>query len=119
VTPYQRGAAFERRVQQLLERQGWRVIRSAGSHSPVDLVAWPPPGSVLWALHRTWVVQAKRGRRLAPGEQDALREWADACQAEAVWVYPAAGSRGLVFRVWLEHAWHPVDLAAESGRVGR
>ena len=37
---YSRGANFERRVQKLLEDDDWLVIRSAGSHGPVDLVAF-------------------------------------------------------------------------------
>ena len=36
---YARGANFERRVKKMLEKDCWFVIRSAGSHSPVDLVA--------------------------------------------------------------------------------
>jgi Holliday junction resolvase len=36
---YSRGANFERRVQRYLEKQDWFVIRSAGSHSIIDLVA--------------------------------------------------------------------------------
>ena len=38
-TNYQRGAAFERKTQGELERHGFAVVRSAGSHSPTDLVA--------------------------------------------------------------------------------
>lgn len=36
---YSRGANFERRVQKYFESSGWLVIRSAGSHSLIDLVA--------------------------------------------------------------------------------
>jgi Holliday junction resolvase len=36
---YSRGANFERRVRKHLEQQGWVVFRSAGSHSPADLIA--------------------------------------------------------------------------------
>lgn len=36
---YSRGANFERRVRKHLEEQGWVVFRSAGSHSPADLIA--------------------------------------------------------------------------------
>jgi Holliday junction resolvase len=34
-----KGADFERRVKRHLKRQGWCVIRAAGSRGPVDLVA--------------------------------------------------------------------------------
>lgn len=36
---YSRGAKFERRVQDYFEKAGYFVIRSAGSHSLIDLVA--------------------------------------------------------------------------------
>lgn len=39
MTNYHRGAYFERRVQRYYEKLGYLVIRSAGSHSPIDLVA--------------------------------------------------------------------------------
>ena len=34
---YARGAAFERRVQSLMEQLGYCTIRSSGSHSPADI----------------------------------------------------------------------------------
>jgi Holliday junction resolvase len=36
---YNRGANAERRVKKYYEERGYFVVRSAGSHSPVDLVA--------------------------------------------------------------------------------
>jgi len=36
---YRKGADFERRVKKKLESDGWIVFRSAGSHSPADLIA--------------------------------------------------------------------------------
>ena len=36
---YRRGADFERKVRSMLESKGYLVIRSAGSKTPVDLVA--------------------------------------------------------------------------------
>ena len=38
VTNYERGRVFEYRVKRYLERQGYFVVRSAGSHFP-DLIA--------------------------------------------------------------------------------
>jgi hypothetical protein len=35
---YQKGVRFERDVKRFFERQGFLVVRAAGSHSPVDLV---------------------------------------------------------------------------------
>jgi Holliday junction resolvase len=39
LTSYERGAKFERNVKKILESLGLLVVRSAGSHGPVDLVA--------------------------------------------------------------------------------
>jgi len=36
---YSKGANFERRVRKHFEAEGWVVFRSAGSHSPADLIA--------------------------------------------------------------------------------
>lgn len=38
MTNYSRGANFERRVKKHLESKGWACFRSAGSHSPADLI---------------------------------------------------------------------------------
>jgi Holliday junction resolvase len=40
MTNYQSGARLERLARAQLERQGFTVVRSAGSKGPVDLVAW-------------------------------------------------------------------------------
>ncbi len=39
---YVKGATFERKIKDKYERQGYLVIRSAGSHSVADLIAIPP-----------------------------------------------------------------------------
>lgn len=39
-TNYKRGATFERKVQSLLEEQGWNTLRAAGSHGCYDVIAW-------------------------------------------------------------------------------
>ena len=39
MTNYSRGRAFEYRVKDRLEALGWFCIRSAGSHSEIDLLA--------------------------------------------------------------------------------
>lgn len=36
---YAKGARFERQVKKYLEARGWIVVRSAGSHTKVDLMA--------------------------------------------------------------------------------
>lgn len=35
---YQKGVTFEHQVKKHFENDGWFVVRSAGSHSPADLV---------------------------------------------------------------------------------
>lgn len=69
MSAYRRGALAELRAARALEEAGYLVIRSAGSHSPVDLVAVGPAGIRL--------VQVKLDsglRQLRPGELDAVRE---------------------------------------------
>jgi Holliday junction resolvase len=39
MTNYAKGAKYERKLGELLEREGYFVVRAAGSHSAVDLVA--------------------------------------------------------------------------------
>ena len=45
---YISGRTFEYKVKSFLEGQGYFVVRSAGSHSPVDLVAVDSLGQVLF-----------------------------------------------------------------------
>lgn len=66
-TNYQRGASFERRVKALLEGEGFAVVRSAGSHSPADLVAMRKGELV--------IIQCKRDGRLAPSEWNGFVEF--------------------------------------------
>lgn len=49
-TNYQRGYNFERYVFKLLEERGFHVFRSAGSHTPVDLIAFNADGFYLIQL---------------------------------------------------------------------
>jgi Holliday junction resolvase len=39
---YVKGANFEREVKKFYESLGYLVFRTAGSHSPADLIAFPP-----------------------------------------------------------------------------
>ena len=64
---YARGANFERRVKKHLEVLRYQVIRSAGSHSPVDLVAFRQT--------RTLCVQCKLHGKISPAERDALLDF--------------------------------------------
>ena len=65
---YGNGARFERACKEDLERNGYAVVRSAGSHSPADLVAMRR-GRV------TLGVQCKRNGRLYPREWNEFLDW--------------------------------------------
>lgn len=83
-TNYQRGADFERRSQGYLERIGYVTVRSAGSHSPADIVAMRNGELVC--------VQCKRDGRLDP---DEWNEFWDFCRkAGALPVVAKLGSQG-------------------------
>lgn len=89
MTNYARGASFERLVKKDLEDAGYLVIRAAGSHGIMDLVAfkakWPEPGSI-------WFIQAKTNGKMSPAEREKLYETAFSRNAWAVRAWrPARG----------------------------
>lgn len=63
---YRRGANFERKVKKWYEDKGDFVVRSAGSHSPVDLV--------VLRYGQTVLVQCKIDGKLPEEEEMALRK---------------------------------------------
>lgn len=65
---YQNGATFERQCKEDLEANGYAVMRSAGSHSPADLVAMRKGRATLG-------IQCKRNGRLDPGEWNEFVDW--------------------------------------------
>ena len=61
MTNYAKGYNYEREVKEQLEKQGYFVIRSAGSHSAIDLIAFlinAPKGLKVLFL------QLKRGKKI-------------------------------------------------------
>jgi hypothetical protein len=89
---YARGAAFERKVQKHLEERGWTVVRAAGSHSPIDLVAIRHRGTI-------WLIQCRTTGDLTPTEWNHLKALeAPGVSAAVLCWRPAPGE--LVFR-WL------------------
>ena len=64
MTAYDKGYHFELRVQGYLEKLGWDVMRSGGSHGPADLIALGP-GKVL-------LVQCQVGKYFSKGKKEAL-----------------------------------------------
>lgn len=86
---YRRGADFERRVQARLEAAGYVTVRSAGSHSPADVVALRR-GSVA-------AVQCKRNGRLDPDEWNEFYDWCAKGGATPVLAQVGGGGRGIMF----------------------
>lgn len=68
-TNYQRGAVFERKVARNLEECGYVTVRSAGSHSPADVVAMQDGTTVC--------VQCKSDGRLDPKEWNDFFDWCE------------------------------------------
>lgn len=85
-TQYSRGRKFEYATMGRLREVGFLCVRSAGSHTPVDVVAW--------RAQTTWLVQCKRDGRLPVAEREKLCEWAD--EAGGVPVLAATAGRGTV-----------------------
>ena len=49
-TQYKRGRAREYKIMNRLKEKGWLAIRSAGSHSPVDIVAINEKTREIWLI---------------------------------------------------------------------
>lgn len=76
---YEKGAAFERRVQKYFEDLGYKVVRAAGSHSPVDLVCGKIGERIL--------VQCRIGGNLTKWEEKILIEWGKEYEARVLLAY--------------------------------
>lgn len=76
-TRYRRGRDFEYRVRDELLSRGYWVIRAAGSHGAVDLLALHTSEPMLF-------VQCKRDGRLPKCEAEELRSLARLYQARAM-----------------------------------
>lgn len=88
---YQRGATRERQAQAMLEQDGWVVVRSAGSRSPMDLTC-------LKAGEQPRVIQVKSDRRgpfahFGPADRVELTQTATRAGAQAwlLWIPPDRG----------------------------
>jgi Holliday junction resolvase len=82
---YNVGRAKEYKAMELLRTDGWVVARSAGSHSPVDVIAAK--------LGATLLVQVKNGKaRVKADEAKELVKWAEAFNADAeIWHFKGRG----------------------------
>lgn len=76
-TNYARGRAFEYRVRDYLITLGYVVLRSAGSHTPIDLIAIFGDGEILF-------VQCQRRKSMPQAKVDELIKIARRAQAVAV-----------------------------------
>lgn len=81
MTRYSRGADFERRVKSDLQKHGWLVVRSAGSHGEVDLMAMGPE------LTDRALIQCKRDGRMSLEDRRGLESLGDAFSALPILAY--------------------------------
>ena len=84
-TNYARGRAFEYRVKKHYEGQGWLVLRTAGSHGPVDLVC-------LKHDFRPVFIQCKN-RKPTKKEMTELETFTNYYMVDGFMVYPDARRR--------------------------
>lgn len=90
-TNYTKGAAFERKVAKDLEGYGYVTVRSAGSHSPADLVAMRHGELVC--------VQCKSDGRLDPEEWNDFWEFCELAGALPVMAKVGPQGKGVVYNV--------------------
>lgn len=96
---YQRGANHERRAKANLEAQGYFVMRSAGSHSKIDLLAKMPLSEEPWLA-----IQCGLGRK-SKAERTQLVALARSIGARAVLI-----ERGQVLSFLDEDHTPPVNI---------
>lgn len=86
--PYRKGAAYENACMDVLQLAGWVCVRSAGSHTPMDIMAAKRGarrnGHTLPDYPDLLLVQCKLGGRLRPAEKAELLEAADRACATAI-----------------------------------
>lgn len=79
---YDSGRAFEYRAKAYLERRGFKVVRSAGSHGPIDLLAGRHEATIPFTFGTRLAVQCKHGRsKFSAKDAAELIEWASAFDA--------------------------------------
>jgi len=71
---YESGRRFEYRVKEYLEKKGYYVMRSAGSKSPVDLIAVPTIHAC--SITCTMLIQCKHGGKISKQERKELKLFA-------------------------------------------
>ena len=86
---YRDGREFEYRVRAALIADGYDVIRSAGSKTKVDLVAFKPGQAVF--------VQCKRDGKISPAERTELLRIASHIAAVPVVAWKVAGRAAIYY----------------------
>lgn len=90
MTPYEKGRKHEYQAIQTLQNWfGCYCIRSAGSHTPVDIIA----GNGV----EVYAVQVKTTSTLGTVNWDELRQWAEAFQATPMVLEKAIGGKWKVY----------------------
>jgi len=93
-TNYTKGREVEYLARDLLVSRGYQVLRSAGSHSPIDLVAWQDSG-------RTLLVQVKRNKIHLDGTSRVAQIYRH--DIEALRSIPRPTGSTLELWVWTPH----------------
>jgi len=104
-TPYEKGRRLEYEAKERLESWfGMYVLRSAGSHSPIDLLA----GNGM----QVFAVQVKDGYLPSESELNMLRVWAEKFQATPVVMVKQKGGRWKIISVDGDEIFdvHPSEL---------
>ena len=97
-TNYQRGAAFERKVGEDLEKYNFVWVRSAGSHSPADVLATRNTRfSMSFGFSEVVAVQCKSDGRLDPDEWNEFWEWCRKGGAIPILASKGPRGRGIIY----------------------
>lgn len=88
MTRYTQGADFERKVKVFLltEKKAYFVIRSAGSRSIVDLLAFWDDKSI-----KPWMIQVKKSGRISLENKKELKSLASTTNCNAYLAYQKNG----------------------------
>ncbi len=105
-TPYQRGAAFERRVQADLEHEEYLVTRSPASKSPFDLLAVYL--DTIDLLPHVFLVQCKLRGVISRADKEKLLEVCEAFACHGILAYTLK-ERGMIHYRYLltDEPWTP------------
>lgn len=107
LTPYEKGRNLEYKAIQVMESYfGCETVRSAGSHSPADLMA----GNGL----EVYAVQVKAESQAGKVNWNRLREFAEAFQATPTLLVYCTGGRWKIY--FDEVQWHGYENREQAVR---